>query len=80
MFINVAANVVLIPRLGIIGGAISTTLAYSVNSVATAVLYRRFSDLPTWKLFVMQPEDFVLLGHAGRLAIDRLRGEGEGRA
>jgi O-antigen/teichoic acid export membrane protein len=73
MVINVAANLILIPRLGIVGGAISTTIAYSVNSVATAVLYRRFSDLPTWKLFVMQPEDFVLLGDAGKLAVQRFR-------
>jgi O-antigen/teichoic acid export membrane protein len=73
MVINVAANLILIPRLGIVGGAISTTIAYSVNSVATAVLYRRFSDLPTWKLFVMQPEDFVLLGDAGKVAMQRFR-------
>ncbi len=71
MVINVACNVILIPRLGILGGAISTTIAYSVNSVATAVLYRRFSDLPTWKLFIMQPQDFVLLGEAGRVAVQR---------
>jgi O-antigen/teichoic acid export membrane protein len=76
MVINVAANLILIPRLGIIGGAISTTIAYTVNSVATAVLYRRFSDLPTWKLFVMQPEDFALLKEAGVLAFARLPGRG----
>lgn len=73
MVINIVANVILIPRLGVIGGAISTTIAYSVNSVATAVLYRRFSDLPTWKLFVIQRADFALLAEAGSLAVKRLR-------
>jgi O-antigen/teichoic acid export membrane protein len=80
MVINVAANVILIPRIGVVGGAISTTIAYSVNSVATAVLYRRFSDLPTWKLFVMQPQDFVLLGDAGRIAMKRFRDGRSARA
>jgi O-antigen/teichoic acid export membrane protein len=73
MFINVVSNVLLIPRLGIIGGAISTTIAYSVNSVATAVLYRRFSDLPTWKLFIMQPEDFALLRKAATMTVRKVR-------
>jgi len=76
MVINIVSNIILIPRIGVVGGAISTTIAYSVNSVATAVLYRRFSDLPTWKLFVMQPADFELLGEAGRLALGRLRSKG----
>jgi O-antigen/teichoic acid export membrane protein len=79
MVINVIANLILIPRLGMIGGAISTTIAYTFNSIATAVLYRRFSDLPTWKLFIMQREDFALLGDAGVLAMNRFRGKGAGR-
>ena len=73
MVINIIANLILIPRLGIIGGAISTTIAYTVNAIATAVLYRKFSDLPTWKLFIMQREDFALLGEAGRVAYGRVR-------
>jgi O-antigen/teichoic acid export membrane protein len=62
LIVNVALNVILIPRIGVIGGAISTTVAYTANTFATAFLYRRFSDLPSWKLFVLQREDFVLLG------------------
>lgn len=70
--INVAANVLLIPRVGIIGGAISTTIAYSANTIATVYLYQRFSDISSWKLFILQREDLVLLREAARVAGSRL--------
>jgi O-antigen/teichoic acid export membrane protein len=73
VFINVACNVILIPRVGMIGGAISTTIAYTANTLATLYLYRRFSDLASWKLLVMQPADFVLLRDAGAMAVRKLR-------
>jgi O-antigen/teichoic acid export membrane protein len=70
--INVAANVVLIPRIGIIGGAISTTIAYSANTIATVYLYRRFSDISSWKLFILQREDVALLREAAGAAVARM--------
>ena len=73
VFLNVGCNVVLIPQIGIVGGAISTTIAYTANTLATVYLYRRFSDLASWKLFIMQPADFVLLRDAGRMALDKLQ-------
>jgi O-antigen/teichoic acid export membrane protein len=74
--INVAANVVLIPRVGIIGGAISTTIAYTANTIATVYLYRRFSDISSWKLFILQREDIVLLSEAARAAASRVSRRG----
>jgi O-antigen/teichoic acid export membrane protein len=72
LVINVGCNIVLIPKLGIIGGALSTTIAYSANTAATLWLYRRFSDLPSWKLLIMQPEDFVMLREAAQLALAKV--------
>ena len=72
LVINVALNVILIPRIGMIGGAISTTVAYTANTFATVYLYRQFNDLPSWKLFILQREDFVLLREAARAAGARL--------
>jgi O-antigen/teichoic acid export membrane protein len=68
LVVNGVLNVVLIPRLGVTGGAISTTVAYTANTFATAFLYRRFSDLPSWRLFVLQREDFALLGKVVKVA------------
>ena len=70
--INVAANVLLIPRVGIIGGAISTTIAYTANTIATVYLYRRFSDISSWKLFILQREDIALLREAASAAATRV--------
>jgi len=73
LVINVALNVILIPRIGMIGGAIATTVSYTANTIATLYLYRRFNDLPSWKMLVLQPEDFKLLADAGRMMLSRAR-------
>ena len=75
--INVAANVLLIPRVGIIGGAISTTIAYTANTIATVYLYRRFSDIASWKLFILQHEDIALLREAAHSAGVRVSRRGK---
>jgi O-antigen/teichoic acid export membrane protein len=73
LVVNVALNVILIPRLGMIGGAVATTVSYTLNTFATLYLYRQFNDIPFWKMLVMQPEDFVLLRDAASMAIRRLK-------
>jgi O-antigen/teichoic acid export membrane protein len=71
--INIAANLILIPRVGMIGGSIATTLAYTANTVATLFLYRRFNDLPWHKVLFLQRADVVLLRDAGALALAKAR-------
>lgn len=44
--INITANVALIPLLGIIGAAISSTIAYSLNAGVKLFLYVRLTDTP----------------------------------
>jgi len=73
LVINIALNIVLIPRIGAVGGAISTTVAYTANTLATIYLYRQFSTLPSWKLLVLQREDVVLLREAARVAVAKVR-------
>jgi len=73
LVINVALNIILIPRYGMIGGAISTTVAYTANSFATVYLYRQFNDIPSWKLFILQREDITLLGQAAKAALGKGR-------
>jgi O-antigen/teichoic acid export membrane protein len=74
LVINVAANLVLIPRVGMIGGSIATTIAYSANTIATLFLYRRFNDLPWYRVLFLQRSDVVLLREAGALALAKARG------
>lgn len=44
--LNIALNLVLIPRLGILGAAYSTVLAYALALIVSALVGRRFFDLP----------------------------------
>jgi O-antigen/teichoic acid export membrane protein len=71
LVINVALNIILIPRIGMIGGALSTTIAYTANTLASTYLYRQFNDLPSWKLFILQREDIQLLGQAAKVAMSK---------
>jgi O-antigen/teichoic acid export membrane protein len=74
LVINVGANLVLIPQVGMIGGSIATTIAYSANTVATLLLYRRFNDMPWYKVLFLQRSDVVLLRDAGALALAKAFG------
>lgn len=73
LVINVAANLILIPRIGMIGGSIATTLAYTANTIATLFLYRRFNDLPWYKVLFMRRSDVALLRSAGAAALAKMR-------
>ena len=54
---NIALNVVLIPRYGINGAAWASTASYSVLFVATAVVYRRLTQVPLRVLVIPSRED-----------------------
>lgn len=73
--INLGLSIVLIPKIGLVGAAVSTTVAYTANTFATAFLYRRFNDLPSWKLFVLQRDDIRLLAQAVKVAKSKAKGD-----
>jgi O-antigen/teichoic acid export membrane protein len=72
--INVAANLLLIPRFGIVGGAIATSIAYAANLVATIVLYRRFNRISWHRLVLLQRSDVALLRDAAGMLRRRAAG------
>jgi len=61
VIVNVLANIILIPGMGIKGAAIATTLAYSINFVVKLALYARLSGNCWWKpiLFTCKDLDMV---------------------
>lgn len=64
---NVVANLLFIPRYGVLGAAIATTLAYGVTTGATLVFYARVSNNPWWLPLVPKGEDRRILGHFAAL-------------
>lgn len=50
--VNVVANIVLIPQMGVAGAALASTLSYTAQVLVLALSWGRFVSLPWWKLFI----------------------------
>jgi O-antigen/teichoic acid export membrane protein len=72
---NIALNVLLIPRYGIVGAAWASTASYSVLFVATAAVYRRITHVPLRALAIPSRGDW---GQYVQL-VKRLGGRTDGR-
>lgn len=63
LLINVAANLVLIPRLGASGAAWASTISYSVAGITFAVVYSRVVGLPLSEMFRFRRDDYDFILH-----------------
>ncbi len=70
--INVAGNLLLVPRLGIMGAAFGSTLAYVVSTGLLLRAYLRLSGARLADIFVLRPADFVLYRGLLRAAAARV--------
>jgi len=68
---NVILNIMLIPRLGIIGGAISTTIAYTINTALKTAVYTRMTRTSWTNLYTPTGEDLALVRQAFRIWVLR---------
>lgn len=59
--VNIIANIVLIPMMGINGAALATTVAYSLNAIAKLYLYARLSGNMWWQPFLLDRADMALI-------------------
>jgi len=55
--INLFANLILIPKYGIVGAGIATSISYSAMAIILIVIYARLSGIPFKNLFLIQKED-----------------------
>jgi O-antigen/teichoic acid export membrane protein len=62
----VACYVLLVPRLGAIGAAYGSLIAYASQSALALRAYRRFTGMPIRKVFVFGPDDIADI--TGRLS------------
>jgi O-antigen/teichoic acid export membrane protein len=62
--VNVIANVILIPRYGINGAAIATTISYAFNMIVKTIIYSRVAKSPWHAQVIPRREDFRLLATA----------------
>ncbi len=76
--LNVAANLVLVPRLGIVGAAVSSSISYTVTAAITLAVFVRLSGRGWAETLVLRPSDVRALVAAGRALVDRVRGRRHG--
>jgi len=70
LVINIIANIVLIPRFGINGAAIATTISYGFNMFVKTIIYSRVAKSPWYDQVIPRREDFRLLATAFVLGKD----------
>ncbi len=70
---NIVANVLLIPRFGINGAAMATSLAYTLNLVAKVVMYSRISGNKWYEVITLNGNDIALL----RIKIESFKKSGK---
>jgi len=59
---NIAANLILIPRLGINGAAISSSISYGLTALVTLVIFTRLSGQGWLETLVIRPADVRAAG------------------
>ena len=59
--VNIIANIILIPMMGINGAALATTIAYLLNAVAKLYLYTRLSGNMWWQPLLLDKTDIALI-------------------
>jgi O-antigen/teichoic acid export membrane protein len=69
LFVTVGLDVLLIPRWGIVGAAIASSLAYTTNAVLAIVFYRRISGNKLADVLFIRRADIKEVVHAGLAAI-----------
>jgi len=75
---NVIANLVLIPRLGINGAAIASSISYGATAVVTLAVFCRLSGRGYLETIVARPSDVRAMLAMLRATADRLRGRRTG--
>jgi O-antigen/teichoic acid export membrane protein len=56
--VNVIANIILIPKFGIVGAGIATSISYSVLSIILLLFFRVHTKIPLREILVPNKEDF----------------------
>jgi O-antigen/teichoic acid export membrane protein len=78
LVLNIVANLILVPRYGINGAALSSSISYGLTAIVTLVVFRRVSGRGVVETLVIQPSDVRALRSMIRASLARLRGQRTG--
>jgi O-antigen/teichoic acid export membrane protein len=71
--VNVVANLLLIPPLGIVGAAAASLVSYTLSSVLMTVAASRFTGRPIWAFWLPRLEDVRIVIRVGLQLLSRIR-------
>ena len=71
--VNVVANVLLIPRLGIVGAASASLVSYTVSSLLMTAAAARFAGHRIWLFWIPRPDDVRTVVRVGLALLGRIR-------
>jgi O-antigen/teichoic acid export membrane protein len=57
--LNLALNLILIPRYGIVGAAAASSIAYLSVTLALLAMYCRLSGVALWQTLIILPSDLL---------------------
>lgn len=75
---NLGCNAILIPRMGIIGAAASSSISYALTAIITIVVFRRLSGRGYLETLVVRPSDLRALLRTTRTVMERAAGRRSG--
>ncbi len=59
--LNIILNIYFIPRIGIVGAALSSSISYTAAMILQCYFYKRFTNTPIRELILLKSEDFKSL-------------------
>jgi len=71
--VNISGNIVLIPKYGIVGASMATTLSYGLHSIITLAIYSRMSGNGWIASLLLTRNDWILLRGAAHALIGTWR-------
>lgn len=58
LLVNIGLNILWLPRMGIVGAALASSLSYSGGSLVLAAYYARMYSIPIRQLLLISPDEF----------------------
>ncbi|MEH6988331.1 flippase [Cytobacillus firmus] len=68
---NIILNILLIPKVGIAGAAVSTSVTYSLSTLVKMILFKRETGVSYSKMVLLQKEDLILFKRLINKAVKR---------
>lgn len=73
VIVNVGANILLIPRFGIVGAGVATSISYSVLSIILLIFFRVQTKIKFRDIMVPKGEDFRMYRRNAKKAVNKIK-------